>query len=133
MKHKHVSQCCTIAIAGGSNTLEREWLRQRLLGFTVKIAGKKKPRFQYKLPLIGDVCRGAWILAAGFPHKLNSRIATLEAEIRNPALRAARAHRTSLPKAASGTLTLTRTQFAVAFIEEYILQHSQRSPSATNL
>ena len=132
MKHKYGCVCGVHAFTGGSTTAERNWLRQRLSEFVVKIPGKKKPKFQYKLPLIGDTCRPAWILAAGFPTKKNSRIAILEAEIRNPALRKAHNNGASFLGSTS-TIALTRSQFAVAFLEEYILKHSQRSPSSTDL
>jgi len=124
--------CVANAFAGGNTTAEREWLRQQLTGFVVKIAGKKKPKFQYRLPLIGNICRSAWILAAGFPDRKNSRIAILEAEIRNPTLRAARINGKRMLSFPCKTV-LTRTQFAVAFLEEYILHHSQRSPSSPDL
>ena len=94
LKHKFACVCGAIACAGGSTTAERNWLRQRLCEFVVKIPGKKKPKFKFKLPLIGDTCRSAWILTVGFPGRKNSRIANLEAAIRNPALRTARTHAT---------------------------------------
>ena len=67
-----------------------------------------------------------------FSEKKNSRIANLEAALRNPALQTSRTHGTGSRQLAS-KFVLTHTMFAVAFINEYILMHSQRSPSSTIL
>lgn len=118
-----------LLFAGGNVAGEKEFLRHQLQSFAVQKAGALKPKFHYRLPLIGDVCRGAWLLAAGFPCTKNSRIANLEAEIRNPHL----IRHTERKFSVRPEKLLTRTQFAVAFLEEYILTHSQRSPSSAVL
>ena len=107
--------------AGELVTQETEWVRKQLLGFAVRIAGKTKPQFHYTLPLIGNVCRAAWVLTAGFPNPNNSRVRRLEAEIRNPDLLhgqiSCRVHK-----------KITRTSYANAFLTNYVLKHSERSP-----
>ena len=115
--------------AGGNVVGEKEWLRHQLQSFAVQKPGAKKPKFHYRLPLIGDVCRGGWLLAVGFPSIKNSRIANLEAEIRNPHL----LRHTQQKCRKRPQKLLTRTEFAVAFLEEYILTHSQHSPSSAVL
>lgn len=50
--------------------------------FLVYQEGTQKPRVCYHLPLIGDCCRVAWVLAAGFPNPRNSRIQGIEASLR---------------------------------------------------
>ena len=129
---KNVYVCAACVFSGGNNTAEREWLRQKLRSYAVHISGRKKPKFQYKLPLVGDVCRSAWILCAGFPGRKNARIAILEAEIRNPSLRTQRIQKKTLDSN-NCNHAISRSQFATAFLEEFILQNSQRSPSSTEL
>ena len=118
-----------LLFAAGTVAGEKQWLRHQLQSFAVQKPLTKKPKFHYRLPLIGEVCRGAWLLAAGFPCTKNSRIANLEAEIRNPHL----LRHTEKRFHKRPEQVLTRTEFAVAFLEEYILTHSQRSPSSAIL
>ena len=80
----------------------------------------KKTKFEYRLPFIGDLCRHAWVLTAGFPNPHNSRVREIEADIRNPArlLKKKKKVSTHVPKLCN------RGMYATAYIEEYILKHS---------
>jgi len=94
----------------------------------VIVEGKKKPTIKYRLPLIGGCCRTAWVLAAGFPNLRNSRVQGIEAKLRKYAGR--------LPKKQTKAKLLrwnTRTNYAKAFLQQYALLHSQKSPSCTTL
>ena len=128
MKQKSNIRTCLTNFVGGSTSAESKWLRNQLKNFTVKKNPKKKPKFEYRLPFIGGVCRHAWVLAAGFPNPNNSRIRAIEAEIRNPA-KSRQKHIYARRNARSAL----RGMHAIAFIEDYILRNSQRSPASTDL
>ena len=70
----------------------------------------------------------AWVLAAGFPNPRNRRVQGIEAKLRKYAGR--------LPKKQTKAKLLrwnTRTNYAKAFLQQYALLHSQKSPSCTTL
>ena len=99
---------------------------EQLLSFAVS-RGSRKPKFQYRLPLIGPVCRTAWVLAAGYLNPKTSRIVQNEARIRKgfkaPKVR----------KSSRRLDLLNQTTYMHAFMRDYILKHAQRSPSDTIL
>lgn len=104
------------------------WLKKQIESFVVHDPAKKKPGFRYHLPIIGPCCRAAWVLAAGFKNAKNSRVTSLEAKIRS-----GNCGVVSKKRHPNTTNFATRSNFAKAFIEEYIWLHSQKSPSNGNL
>ena len=118
----YLACCC----AGGTRRGDKQWLQNKIKNFAVVVDGKKKPKFQYHLPLLGKCCRSGWILAVGMSNPKNARVQSIEAAIRkgNPTT----VKKKSVPKA-----FFTRTNHAKAFIEEFMLLHCQKSPSATLL
>ena len=96
--------------------------------FRVDSDDGKKPTFEYRLPGIGRVCRGAWILCAGFPNHNNSRVRSIEATIRS-----GRGMRPREARKKKKSRALDSTSHAYAFLQEYILNNSQRSPVHTEL
>ena len=64
---------CVFSFCTDGSEGENEFLFAKLNEFRVD-DGKGKPIFQYRLPGEGMVCRAAWILAAGFPNRNNSRV-----------------------------------------------------------
>ena len=128
VKPKLVTNVCANDFAGGSQSAETKWLEQEIQKFLVVVAGKKKPSIKYRLPLIGGCCREAWVIGAGFPNPRNSRIQGIEAKLRKNGGR--------LPKRTTKQKVYrwnTHTNFARAFLTEYALMHSQRSPSCGTL
>ena len=107
---------------------ENDWLFWQLRNFCVEVPSKK-PAFQYRLPLIGNVCKSAWVLCAGFPNPKNSRIQRFECSIRRGRTCASFERRGSR----QNLFRFTRTNYAKAFLREYILQNSERSPVTTEL
>ena len=90
--------------------------------FCVVVTGKTK--FQYTVPGVGPVCRTAWLLTAGFGSR-NSRVENVEAKIRRGDA--------FLPKPPLQKFGTSRTLYAEAFLGEYILANSQRSPVTNDL
>lgn len=88
--------------------------------------GLTRVKFEYRLALVGNVCRQAWVVAAGFPNPENSRIRRVEAAIRRGDKKRGQ-HYNKI------TDLVTRGQYGTAFLEEYVLQNSQRSPVTTDL
>ena len=84
----------------------------------------RKPKFQYRLPLVGDVCRCCWILTAGYKNGNNTRVRKVEASIRRGQ------HAPSKPAINRRKIALNRSTYAIAFLQEYVFKHSQSSPSA---
>ena len=115
---------CAVYADGAAG--ENEFLYNKLNDFRVDNDHGKKPKFDYRLPGIGLVCREAWILAAGFPNRNNSRVRMLEARIRQgkPLL---------MHASKKSTATLNSTTYTLAFLQDYILNNSQRSPVTTEL
>ena len=105
---------------------EKDFLFNKLNDFRVDSDDGKKPKFAFRLPGIGLVCREAWILAVGFPNRNNSRVRSLEALIRRGQALPMHAYKRS-----SGRVN--NTSYAMAFLREYILTNSQRSPVTTEL
>ena len=120
--------CCKL-LEGGTQRAETEWLTHTIKTFLVYVPGKAKPKFHYRLPLVGDCCRAAWVLAVGFPNPRNSRVQNIEAVLRRtqgkPEIEAK-------PRRQVRKYD-TRTFYARAFVEEYILTNSQESPCRTKL
>ena len=105
---------------------ENEYIFAKLSEFVVDSEDGGKPRFEFRLPKIGVCCREAWILALGFPNRNNSRVRRLEALIRSGK---------SLPNRSYNRLDrgLRSSDLGQAFLVDYILKHSQRSPVTTDL
>ena len=103
---------------------ENEFLYNKLNDFRVDAEDHKKPKFEFRLAGLGVVCREAWILAVGFPNRNNSRVRMLEACIRQGKPAPIRDGRKS-------KRALTNTAYVFAFLQEYILKHSQPSPVTT--
>jgi len=119
---------CLNDFAGGSQSADTKWLETEIQKFVVVVPSKKKPLIKYRLPLIGGCCRGAWVLGAGFPNPRNSRVQSIEAKLRK--------FGGKLPKRQNKAKVFrwnTRTNFARAFLTEYAILHSQRSPSCATL
>ena len=127
MKQVHTHLTGITNPAGEKVNQETRWVKEQLCGFAVHIPGKTKPKFNYTLPLIGNVCRAAWILTAGFPNPNNSRVRRLECEIRNPNVEQSRLSTRRRKN------YITRTSYANAFLTNYILRHSERSPVTSDL
>ena len=85
----------------------------------------KKPKFVYQLQALGPCCRTAWILAAGYVNKNNSRVRSLEAQIRKGVKNKTSKHNSTRHYKKS---IATRTALCKAFIIGYVLNHSQFSP-----
>ena len=105
----------------GGFTGETPWVFGEVYKFRVGRGEGKKPTFQYRLPVVGDVCRPAWILCAGYCNKNNGRVRTVEALIRRGVK--------AVPERRAKILTLNVTAYTRAFIHDYIFHHSQCSPS----
>ena len=105
---------------------ETPWVFDQLLNFAVS-SGHRKPKFKYRLPLVGRVCRAAWVLAAGYPNPRTSRILQNEARIRS-GFRAPKE-----PKNSRRLDLLNRTTYMRAFLRDYCLKHGQSSPTDTIL
>ena len=128
LKPKLITVVYARDFAGGSQSAETKWLEAEIQKFVVVVPNKKKPQIKYRLPLIGGCCRAAWVIGAGFPNPRNSRIQGIEAKLRKNGGR--------LPKRTTKQKVYrwnTRTNFARAFLTEYALMHSQRSPSCGTL
>ena len=107
---------------------ENDYIYHKLNEFRVDCEdGSKKPTFDYRIAGVGSVCRAAWILCAGFPNRNNSRVRSLEATIRSGKRMAPRKER----RIRSGGLD--STSHAIAFLKNYILNNSQRSPVHTEM
>lgn len=115
-------------IEGGTQGAETEWLTNTIKSFLVYVPGKTKPQIHYRLPLIGACCRAAWVLAAGFPNPKNSRVQNIEAVLR-------RTRGKCYPKVNTRRVCKfdTRTFYARAFVQDYILNHNEQSPCKTKL
>ena len=83
----------------------------------------KKPKFQYRLPLLGNVCRRFWVLAAGYLQYPNSRVAQAEACIRQGK------HWPEKVVLDKRSQALNLSTYCIAFLKEYIFKNSQCSPS----
>ena len=105
---------------------EKPFICTKLCEYRVDPEDNGKPSFEFRIPTIGTVCREAWILAVGFPNRNNSRVRDLEARIR-------RGETMPTPKTTVLKKGLTSTDIARAFIKNYILTNSQRSPVTTEL
>ena len=105
---------------------ENEFLYNKLNDFRVDSDDGKKPTFTFRLAGIGEVCREAWILAVGFPNRNNSRVRMLEARIRQ-------GKPLSMIGKKKSTPVMSNTTYALAFLRNYILENSQRSPVTTEL
>lgn len=117
----------TLCSCAGGRPVEKIWIEKQVSSFTVSIEGKKKPKIQYRLPLIGNCCRAAWVLSAGFPNPRNSRITAIEAIVRDPT-------KLKMPAVPTRkTPFATRSNFCRAFLSDYIWLHSQQSPSTSDL
>ena len=86
-----------------------------------------KPKFEYRIAGLGKVCRSSWILAAGFPNRNNSRVRSIEASIRRGETFDSKPGRKRI------SLGLNSTTYALAFLEAFILENSQRSPVSPEL
>ena len=104
---------------------ENEFIFTKLNEFRVDNDHGAKPTFQYRLAGVGLVCREAWIMCAGFPNRNNSRVRNLEAIIRRG--------ETIEPRKTRKFTGLNSTTHAVAFLTDYVLKNSQRSPVSTDL
>ena len=118
-----------IALAGGPRK-ESPWIFGQLSAFSVPSLVGEKTKFAYRLPRVGAVCRQAWILAAGFPNPNNSRIRSLEKDIRKGVQTHAR---NITAETYRKRKVLTATAYAKAFLHAYILGNSEASPSNTEL
>ena len=108
-------------LVGGSK-LETQWVFNQIFSFAISQGPHKKPRFQYQLPVVGNVCRRNWILCAGYPNPNNSRVRATEALIRKGA-------KCPPPGKTRIVTASVMTLYAAAFMVEYIKKHSQCSPS----
>ena len=90
--------------------------------FGTVVAGNTK--FRYFIPGLGPVCRTAWLLTAGFGAR-NNRVEKFETKIRRGTV--------YLPKPQTKKQVGSRTLYAEAFLNEYILHNSQRSPVTNDL
>ena len=106
------------------------WLFAQILSFGEVLVPGSKPKFYYRLPKVGGVCRSAWVLAAGFTNPNNSRVRGLEARIRKGITQAPVLKSTAKNKTGK---VLDKTKYARSFLCEYALKHSQRSPVSTSL
>lgn len=114
---------CLSLVDGPSG--ENEYIFAKLSEFTVDPEHGGKPIFEFRLPSIGIVCREAWILALGFPNRNNSRVRNLEALIRRG--------QPLPPPRKKIKRGITSSELGQAFLINYILKHSQRSPVTTDL
>lgn len=105
---------------------ENEFLYNKLNEFRIDSDDDKKPTFAYRFAGLGEVCREAWILLVGFPNRNNSRVRMLEARIRQ-------GKTFSMIKRKNPRPLMNNTDFALAFLRDYILENSQRSPVTTEL
>ena len=117
--------CLLIVCAEGAPG-ENEFLFNKLNDFRVDSDDGRKPTFAFRLTGIGLVCREAWILAVGFPNGNNSRVRMLEARIR-------RVQPLSMRVNQKFSGPLTNTSYTLAFLQDYILKNSQKSPVTTEL
>lgn len=118
-----------LCLHAGGRSVEKIWITNQVTSFTVSVDGKKKPKIQYRLPLVGYCCRAAWILSAGFPNPRNSRITAIEAIVRDPS----KQNKMPVPTGRSMTPFATRTNYCRAFLSDYIWLHSQQSPATSDL
>lgn len=128
LKPQLISVVCVHVFVGGSQSADTKWLEAEIQKFVVVVPAKKKPLIKYRLPLIGGCCREAWVLSAGFPNPRNSRVQSIEAKLRK--------FGGKIPKKTTKQKVYrwnTRTNFARAFLTEYVFLHSQRSPSCGTL
>ena len=94
-----------------------------MLDFAVSRGPHKKPTFNYRLPLVGHVCRHCWISTAGYVNPNNGRVRTCEADIR-------KGYKAPRQNFLSKRLTSTdRSTYARAYLRDYVIKHSQFSPS----
>ena len=110
---------------GGTQHSETEWLVETIKSNLVFVEGQPKPLIRYHLPIIGNCCRSAWVLGAGFPNPRNGRVGSIEAVLRR--------HRGKFVRKLKRTTGRfdTRTNYAIAFLEEHILTHCHYSPCRT--
>ena len=106
---------------------ENEYLFSQLDKFRVDDPNGGKPKFQYRIPGLGGVCRSSWVLIAGFPNRNNSRVRSIEAKIRRGETFQSQSGRKR------NKIGLNSSTYAYAFLEEYILENSERSPVAPEL
>ena len=96
-----------------------------MLSFAVHNPGRLKCKFQYKITLVGEVCRACWVTTAGYVNPRNGRVAKVESSIR-------KGHKTPKRASLQNRWTATdRSAYARSFIRDYIFTNSQYSPSAT--
>ena len=119
-------------LSGGLPGGDKDWIRTQLKSFVVQVPNKKKPKFEYRLPIVGKCCKKAWMLAVGFPSGKNTRVATIAGQIRDPS-KATSSVASDTFRRYTQKKVITRTQYAESFLCEYILTHSQRSPSGTDM
>ena len=119
--------CLFLFVLAGGYHYEKQWLFEQIQRFAVQKHADRKPKFQYCLPFVGKTCRSAWVLTAGFPNRNNDRVRKLEAQIRSSENVSFAINVRRNPK------FLTRTSYAVAFLVEFILGNSERSPACTTL
>ena len=115
-----------LAVCADGASGENEFLYNKLNDFRVDSDNGKKPKFIFRLAGIGEVCREAWILALGFPNRNNSRVRMLEARIRQ-------GKPFSMIATKKSHAVVDNTAFALAFLRNYMLENSQRSPVTTEL
>ena len=112
---------CVLNCITGGCAAETPWAFAQITGFMYSVGPQRKPRFQYRLPIVGDVCRPCWILCAGYRNRNNTRIRSIEVDLwegkYNKGVR--------LPQ----KRPLNASSYVTAFISEYIFKQSQSSPS----
>ena len=105
----------------GGHSRETAWVFGQLSNFTIYHAKPRKPSFRYMLPLVGEVCRPCWILSAGYVNKNNSRVRSVEANIRKG--------QKGLPAKLPKKILTTASSYARAFCREFVRKNNQSSPS----
>ena len=116
----YTHQTFCVCVTGGCSR-ETEWVYSQLNNFIVSFGCHRKPKFQYGLPLVGNVCRHCWILCAGYRNPNNSRVRNAEACIRKG--------NSAPPAKQPKQPRLNDTSYARAFMVDHIFRHAQRSPS----
>ena len=117
-------------MCAGGKSKDTAWVFDQLLNFAEVVDEGRKPKFFYRLPKVGQVCRGAWVQAAGFINPNNGRVRKLEARIRRGDVEPPKLKSTAV-KTAKGVTN--KTLYAKSFLSDYALTHSQRSPVASSL
>ena len=108
----------------GGNGQESQWVFGEVKKNALEVGKGRKPIFQYVLPKVDKVCRKCWILSVGYKNGNNGRVRSAEALMH-------KGFQAIPPTVSKAGTRLNRSNYARAFVRDFILKYNQGSPVDT--